>query len=67
VIDRSMERAQRHSREKASGQHGLFGGAAASPEPAEESLPDLEEWPEQEMLAFGIFYRRILYFRTSPF
>jgi len=51
VIDRSMERAQRHSREKASGQHGLFGGAAASPEPAEESLPDLEEWPEQEMLA----------------
>jgi DNA polymerase III subunit alpha len=51
VIDRAMERAQRLSREKASGQHGLFGGAAAVPEPAEEPLPDLEEWPEQEMLA----------------
>src|SRR5712672_972406 len=51
VIDRSMERAQRHSREKASGQHGLFGGAAASPEPPDDPLPDLEEWPEHEMLA----------------
>jgi DNA polymerase-3 subunit alpha len=51
IIDRAMERAQRHSREKASGQHGLFGGAAAAPEPADEPLPDLEEWPEHEMLA----------------
>jgi DNA polymerase-3 subunit alpha len=51
VIDRAMERAQRRQREKASGQHGLFGGAAASPGPADEPLPDLEEWPEHEMLA----------------
>jgi DNA polymerase III subunit alpha len=52
VIDRAMERAQRQQRERTSGQHGLFGGAssAAAP-PADEPLPDLEEWPEHEMLA----------------
>ena len=51
VIDRSMERAQRRQREKNSGQHGLFGGASAASEPAQEPLPDLEEWPEHERLA----------------
>jgi len=51
AIDRAMERSQRRQREKTSGQHGLFGGASAAPEPPEEPLPDLEEWPEQEMLA----------------
>src|ERR1700704_2070614 len=51
VIDRSMEKAQRRQREKTSGQHGLFGGASAAAEPAEEPLPDLEEWPEHEILA----------------
>jgi DNA polymerase-3 subunit alpha len=51
VIDRAMERAQRRLREKTSGQHGLFGGAAHAAEPEDEPLPDLEEWPEHEMLA----------------
>ncbi len=51
VIDRAMERAQRQQREKSSGQHGLFGGASASAAPADEPLPDVEEWPEHEMLA----------------
>jgi DNA polymerase-3 subunit alpha len=51
VIDRAMEKAQRRQREKTSGQHGLFGGASAAPEPAEEPLPDLEEWPEHETLS----------------
>jgi DNA polymerase-3 subunit alpha len=51
VIDRAMEKAQRRQREKISGQHGLFGGASAAHEPAEEPLPDLEEWPEHETLA----------------
>jgi DNA polymerase-3 subunit alpha len=52
LIDRAMERAQRQQRERTSGQHGLFGGvsSAAAP-PADEPLPDLEEWPEHEMLA----------------
>jgi len=51
VIDRAMERAQRRQREKATGQHGLFGGAEAAAEPSDGPLPDLEEWPEHEMLA----------------
>jgi DNA polymerase-3 subunit alpha len=51
VIDRAMERAQRGQREKTSGQHGLFGGAAAAAAPADEPLPDMEEWPEHELLA----------------
>src|SRR5579863_405241 len=51
VIDRSVEKAQRRQREKNSGQHGLFGGASAAAEPEEEPLPDLEEWPEHEILA----------------
>ena len=51
VIDRAMERGQRRQRERTSGQHGLFGAAAAAASPAEEPLPDLEEWPEHELLA----------------
>ena len=51
AIDRAMEKAQRRQREKLSGQHGLFGGASNVPEPVDEPLPDLEEWPEHEILA----------------
>jgi DNA polymerase-3 subunit alpha len=51
VIDKAMEKAQRRQREKTSGQHGLFGGASAAPEPADEPLPELEEWPEHETLS----------------
>ena len=68
VIDRAMERAQRRQRERTSGQHGLFGGAAASRRaPAEEPLPDLEEWPEHEMLASEFATVWFLYFRPSAF
>src|SRR5882757_5089072 len=51
VIDRAMDRAQRQQRERTSGQHGLFGGASAAAPPPDDPLPDLEEWPEHEMLA----------------
>src|SRR5579872_4106309 len=51
VIDRAMDRAQRQQRERLSGQHGLFGGASATAPPPDDPLPDLEEWPEHEMLA----------------
>src|SRR5271156_5790698 len=52
VTDRAVERAQKLQRAKESGQHGLFGGgAAASTPPAPEALPDVDEWPEHEILA----------------
>jgi DNA polymerase III subunit alpha len=50
VIDRAMDRAQKIQRARESGQHGLFaGGGAAAPPP--ETLPDVVEWPEHELLA----------------
>jgi DNA polymerase-3 subunit alpha len=52
VIDRAIERAQKLQRAKESGQHGLFGGGSASSAPlALEALPDVDEWPEHELLA----------------
>ena len=54
VIDRAMEHAQKQQRERSSGQHGLFGvaeGQAAAAGSFNESLPDIEEWPEHELLA----------------
>jgi DNA polymerase-3 subunit alpha len=51
VIDRAIERAQKLQRARESGQHGLFGGgSAASAAPPPEVLPDVEEWPEHELL-----------------
>ncbi len=53
VIDRAMERAQKVQRERLSGQHGLFGarsGPASEEMPLNEALPDIEEWPEHELL-----------------
>jgi DNA polymerase-3 subunit alpha len=52
VIDRAIERAQKLQRAKESGQHGLFGGgSSASAPPSPEALPDVDEWPEHEILA----------------
>jgi DNA polymerase III subunit alpha len=53
VIDRAVERAQKMQRAKESGQHGLFvGGGQSQPvEPPAEQLPDVEEWPEHELLS----------------
>jgi DNA polymerase-3 subunit alpha len=51
AIDRAMECAQKMQRAKESGQHGLFGGAAAAVPAPPQVLPDAEEWPEHELLA----------------
>ena len=52
VIDRAIERAQKLQRAKESGQHGLFmGGQIAPVAPPPENLPDVDEWPEHELLA----------------
>ncbi len=54
VIDRAIERAQKRQREISSGQHGLFcsaGDSYEAPPQPNDALPDLEEWPEHELLA----------------
>jgi DNA polymerase-3 subunit alpha len=53
VIDRAVERAQRLQRTRESGQHGLFGGGgtAQAIAPPPEVLPDVDEWPEHDILA----------------
>jgi DNA polymerase III subunit alpha len=52
VIDRAMERAQKLQRARESGQHGLFAaGGNGQSAPAPEILPEIEEWPEHELLA----------------
>jgi DNA polymerase-3 subunit alpha len=54
AIDRAMEHAQKQQRAISSGQHGLFAGPGgpqvATPAPS-DLLPDIEEWPEHELLA----------------
>jgi DNA polymerase III subunit alpha len=47
-IDRAMERGQKFQRSHTTAQHGLFLGGG---ETAEPGLPDLDEWPEHELLA----------------
>jgi DNA polymerase-3 subunit alpha len=52
VIDRAIERAQKLQRVVESGQHGLFaGGGNGDAAPPPEILPNVEEWPEHELLA----------------
>jgi DNA polymerase-3 subunit alpha len=51
LIDKAMERGQRRQRDHSSGQHGLFGGARAAAGAAPEPPPDVEEWPEHELLS----------------
>jgi DNA polymerase-3 subunit alpha len=53
VIDRALERAQKSQRERSSGQHGLFvpGSPHAEAMAENDVLPDVEEWPEHELLA----------------
>ncbi len=51
VTDRAVERAQKLQRARESGQHGLFGGGSSQTvAPPVELLPEIEEWPEHEIL-----------------
>lgn len=50
AIDRAMDRAQKMQRAKESGQHGLFGGGGAAVAAPAEMLPEVDEWPEHELL-----------------
>jgi DNA polymerase III subunit alpha len=50
AIDRAMDRAQKIQRARESGQHGLFGGGGNAVAPPAEMLPEVEEWPEHDLL-----------------
>nr|MBA3296284.1 DNA polymerase III subunit alpha [Acidobacteriota bacterium] len=51
VIDRALEHAGRHQRDRDQGQHQLFGGTAEDGEPTSVPLPDAAPWPEAQQLA----------------
>jgi len=51
ALDGAVEAGQRASRDRSTGQHGLFDAMAADAPPAEERLPNVPEWPDNEKLA----------------
>ena len=51
ALDGAVEAGQRASRDRSTGQHGLFDAMAAEAPAAEDRLPDIPEWPENEKLA----------------
>jgi len=51
ALDGAVEAGQRASRDRSTGQHGLFDAMAADAPPAEDRLPNVQEWPENEKLA----------------
>ena len=52
ALDGAVEAGQRASRDRSTGQHGLFDAMAAEAPPAEDRLPDIPEWPENQKLAW---------------
>ena len=51
ALDGAVEAGQRASRDRSTGQHGLFDALAAEKTPAEVLLPEVPEWPESQKLA----------------
>jgi DNA polymerase-3 subunit alpha len=51
TIESAMEAGQRASRDRTSGQSGLFGEMMAAGSAPEKPLPDLNDWPPKEKLA----------------
>ncbi len=51
VLDAAVEAGQRASRDRETGQEGLFGGSAAESVPGAVSLPDIKDWDELDRLA----------------
>jgi len=51
ALDRAVELGQKASRDRATGQAGLFAEFAAEPAAEEAALPEVPEWPEQQKLA----------------
>ena len=50
-LDRAVELGQRASRDRATGQHGLFASFQQKAESAHDELPEVPQWPERDKLA----------------
>ena len=50
-LDRAIELGQRASRDRATGQHGLFAALQEKADSADDELPQVPEWPERDKLA----------------
>jgi DNA polymerase III subunit alpha len=50
AVDQALAYGQKMSHQRLVGQHGLFAGGANEEAPA-AALPEVDEWPEQELLA----------------
>ena len=50
-VDRAVELGQRASRDRATGQHGLFAAFQGTAESADDTLPEVPESPERDKLA----------------
>ena len=51
ALDGAIEAGQRASRDRSTGQHGLFDDMASEAPPAEDRLPSVPAWPESQKLA----------------
>ncbi len=51
AVECAMESGQRAWKDRQTGQAGLFGGGFGEEEPAEQPLPNVPDWSQQEMLA----------------
>ena len=50
-LDRAVEMGQKASRDRATGQHGLFAAMEQESPETEDTLPDVPEWPERQKLS----------------
>ena len=50
-LDRAVEMGQKASRDRATGQHGLFAAMEQESPESEDTLPDVPEWPERQKLS----------------
>ena len=50
-LDRAVEMGQQASRDRATGQHGLFAAMEQESPATEDTLPDVPQWPERQKLS----------------
>ena len=51
ALDRAVELGQKATRDRSTGQGGLFAAFAEEASPSDDALPEVPEWPEKDKLA----------------